>query len=92
MWKNYRIIETIEELTQQLAQQQGTTRIIAGGTDLMVEIRNGKWAGLETVLDISRISGLDQIGRDEAGGFTSVPWLRTTMYFAHHCCGSMLFR
>jgi hypothetical protein len=31
MWKNYRIIETIEELTQQLAQQQGTTRIIAAG-------------------------------------------------------------
>ena len=67
MWKNYRIIETTEELTQQLAQHQGTTRIIAGGTDLMVEIRNGKWAGLETVLDISRISGLDQIGRDESG-------------------------
>jgi len=41
MWKNYRIIETTEELTQQLAQHQGTTRIIAGGTDLMVEIRNG---------------------------------------------------
>ena len=49
MWKNYRIIETTEELTQELAHHQGTTRIIAGGTDLMVEIRNGKWAGLETV-------------------------------------------
>ncbi len=67
MWKHYRIIETTEELVQQLAHPQGPTRIIAGGTDLMVEIRNGKWVDLETVLDISRISGLDQIGKDESG-------------------------
>lgn len=67
MWKHYVIVETPEELTERLASQQGLTRIISGGTDLMVEIRNGKWTDLDTVLDISRVTGLDQISRDENG-------------------------
>ena len=67
MWKHYVIVETPQELTQRLNERQGVTRIIAGGTDLMVEIRNGKWTDLDTVLDISRVSGLDQISRDESG-------------------------
>jgi len=67
MWKHYVIVETIEELAGHLAHPQGLTRIIAGGTDLMVEIRNGKWEDLDTVLDISRVSGLDQISRDDSG-------------------------
>ncbi|MEL7644945.1 MAG: FAD binding domain-containing protein [Anaerolineaceae bacterium] len=67
MWKQYHIVETVEELLKRLASQEGKTKIIAGGTDLMVEIRNGKWPELETVLDISRIKGLDQITRDGEG-------------------------
>jgi len=31
MWKNYRIIETTEGLTQQLAHSQGSTRIMQAG-------------------------------------------------------------
>lgn len=67
MWKHYHIIENFEQLTAYLADQQGQTKIISGGTDLMVELRNGKWPDLDTVLDISRIHGLDQIWRDEEG-------------------------
>ena len=67
MWKHYVIVETVEELVERLAKQTGETRIIAGGTDLMVEIRNGKWTGLDTVLDISRLRGLDRISRDREG-------------------------
>ncbi|MGB4595106.1 MAG: FAD binding domain-containing protein [Anaerolineaceae bacterium] len=67
MWTNYHIIETIEELVEKLADQPVPTRIIAGGTDLMVEMHNGKWEDVEVMLDISRISGLDQIWRDSDG-------------------------
>ena len=67
MWKHYVIVETVEELVERLAKQTGETRIIAGGTDLMVEIRNGKWTGLDTVLDISRLRGFDRITRDGEG-------------------------
>jgi len=67
MWKHYRIIESVEELLEALALRTELTRIIAGGTDLMVEIRNGKWPELETVLDISRVQGLDRIWLDVEG-------------------------
>ena len=67
MWKHYRIIESVEELLGALASRTEHTRIIAGGTDLMVEIRNGKWPELETVLDISRVQGLDRIWLDVEG-------------------------
>lgn len=67
MWKKYYIIETVEELLEQLADQPVPTRIISGGTDLMVEMHNGKWEDVEVMLDISRISGLNQIWRGADG-------------------------
>ncbi len=65
LWQNYLRPKSLAEALDAFANAPRPLAPIAGGTDLMVEIRNGKWAGLETVLDISRISGLDQIGRDE---------------------------
>ncbi|HHX08068.1 MAG TPA: molybdopterin dehydrogenase, partial [Chloroflexi bacterium] len=47
--------ETVDQLLEILAVSGEQTKIIAGGTDLMVEIRNGKWPKLETVIDISRV-------------------------------------
>lgn len=67
MWKHYHIVETVDELLEQLAAPDANRKIIAGGTDVMVEIRTGKWPELGTVLDISRVQGLDQISRDGEG-------------------------
>ena len=65
MWKHYLIPESIESLKQALDSAEGQTKIIAGGTDLMVEIKNGKWPELDTVIDISRLPGLDKIWKDD---------------------------
>jgi carbon-monoxide dehydrogenase medium subunit len=65
MWKHYHIVETSEQLAELLATQEGPTKIIAGGTDLMVEINNEKWQNLDTVLDISRVVALDKIWQDK---------------------------
>lgn len=65
MWKQYIMPESVEALTAILDMAEGQTKIIAGGTDLMVEIRNGKWPELDTVIDISRLPGLDQIWKDD---------------------------
>ena len=64
MWKQYLMPENIEALTAALEAAHGQTKIIAGGTDLMVEIKNGKWPELDTVIDISRLPGLDKIWKD----------------------------
>ncbi len=67
MWKHYLIPENTEALVQALEETKGQTKIIAGGTDLMVEIKNGKWPELDTVIDISRLPGLDKIWKDSQG-------------------------
>ena len=67
MWKKYHIIETQNELKQILAESGPNARMIAGGTDLMVEIRNGKWDGLEELIDISRMAESSAIYQDVEG-------------------------
>lgn len=69
MWKNYHIIETQDELKLILAEASPNARMIAGGTDLMVEIRNDKWSGLETLIDISRMAESAEISLDAEGKF-----------------------
>lgn len=67
MWKNYHMPETIEQVLDLLKEASPQTKIMAGGTDLMVEIREDKWPNLEDVIDITRVHGLDKIYQGEDG-------------------------
>ncbi len=67
MWNNYHLPETIEQVLELLHDASRNTKIIAGGTDLMVEIRDGKWGQLEDVIDITRVGELDSIFQDVDG-------------------------
>ena len=67
MWKNYHMPETVQQVLDLLDHAGDQTKIIAGGTDLMIEIRDGKWEGLEDVIDISRVKDLDKIFEDDDG-------------------------
>jgi carbon-monoxide dehydrogenase medium subunit len=52
--------ESVDEAIDLLHREKGRARIIAGGTDLTVEIRNGK-NPYEVLVDVSRIPDLDTI-------------------------------
>ncbi len=54
---NYYRAETILDVCKQLATYKEKARIIAGGTDLMVQIReqDKKWLGLECLIDITAL-------------------------------------
>lgn len=67
MWKKYVLAESIETAVQALADAGDTARIIAGGTDLILEIERGVRQGVETLIDITRIPGLDEIFEDQDG-------------------------
>ncbi|NLB71670.1 MAG: hypothetical protein GX797_06675 [Chloroflexi bacterium] len=67
MWKNYHMPESVEQVLGLLSAAGSQTKIIAGGTDLMVEIRDGKWKELEDVIDITRVKDLDAIYQDNEG-------------------------
>ena len=52
--------EGVKEAVDLLEREKGRARLIAGGTDLTVAIRNGRYR-FETLVDISRISGFKNI-------------------------------
>jgi len=75
--------QSIEEALSLLSQYHGKSKIVAGGTDLMLQIRN-KTINPEYVIDITRIPGLDQITFDDQqglrlGALTTIRALETSV-------------
>jgi len=64
MWHTYINARTIDEVLQILNEQGARARIVAGGTDLILELERGIRKGIETVVDVTRIPNLDQIRID----------------------------
>jgi carbon-monoxide dehydrogenase medium subunit len=67
MWQNYIMAESLEEAVAALAEKGENVRIIAGGTDLILEIERGVRPDLQTIIDVTKIPGLDQITEDADG-------------------------
>ncbi len=65
MWKKYFNVATIEEALDLLDTYQANARLIAGGTDLMLEIERGIRRNIDVIIDISRIPDQDKIVLDE---------------------------
>lgn len=65
MWKNYINATSIEEVVQVLAENREKARVVAGGTDLILELERGARKGIETLIDVTRIPYLDNISIDE---------------------------
>ncbi|MFN2242896.1 MAG: FAD binding domain-containing protein [Anaerolineae bacterium] len=60
MWQSYEMPTSVEEAIAILARSDGRAQLIAGGTDLIIELQEGKHS-VECLVDITRIPGLDQI-------------------------------
>ena len=67
MWREYFSATSIDEVIRILADRGESARIIAGGTDLILEIERGVRTGIDTLIDVTRIPGLDRIVMDEDG-------------------------
>ncbi len=64
MWQEYITPSSPQEAVELLAQKNNA-RIVAGGTDLILELERGVRKDVETLIDVTRIPGLDQIVLDE---------------------------
>jgi len=60
MWQSYEMPSSVEQALQVLARFDGRAQIIAGGTDLIIELQEGKHT-VDCLVDITRIPGLAQI-------------------------------
>src|SRR5687767_11213206 len=64
MWDRYFSVASLDEALLLLAQHQGRARIVAGGTDIILEMERGQRPGLDTLIDITRVPGLNEIKLD----------------------------
>ncbi len=61
MWKHYYSVASLTEALEILAEYKERARIIAGGTDIILELERGQRQGVEVLVDITRVPGLDSI-------------------------------
>ena len=87
MWREYFNVNSIDQALDILSERGENARIVAGATDLMLEIERGVRTGIDTLVDISRIPGLDQILLDEDGLIHLGP-----LVTHNHCLASKLIR
>ncbi len=66
MWKRYYTPVSLRQALALLSDYKEAARIVAGGTDLLVELER-KVRTAEVLIDITRIPGLDRIALDEGG-------------------------
>jgi len=55
IWKNYYIAQTVDDALKALADAPGDARLIAGGTDLLLDLQQGRHPPLDTLVDITHI-------------------------------------
>ena len=67
MWQNYVLARSLDDVMGALGKDGQNAKIIAGGTDLMLEMERGVRKGIATLIDITRIPGLDSIWEDDSG-------------------------
>ncbi len=65
MWQEYINVTSVEDALRILGEKQERARIVAGATDLILELERGVRTGIETIVDVTRVPNLDSITIDE---------------------------
>ncbi len=67
MWNKYYIAANLKDALDLLELNPASSRLIAGSTDLILEIKRGAHPNIDTLIDISRIPGFNSIHLDQHG-------------------------
>jgi xanthine dehydrogenase iron-sulfur cluster and FAD-binding subunit A len=87
MWNEYINVTSLDEALEILANHGDRARLVAGATDLILELESGVRTGIDTLVDVTRIPGLDKITLDEEGQIHLGP-----LVTHNHCVASKLIR
>lgn len=61
MWQTYHTVSSIGEALELLEQYGERARVVAGATDIMIEMERGQRRDVDVLIDITRVPGLDAI-------------------------------
>lgn len=64
MWDQYYCAGSLDEVLDLLKQYRSRARIIAGGTDLLLEMMHGKRPDVDVLIDVTRVPGLNAIRQE----------------------------
>jgi xanthine dehydrogenase iron-sulfur cluster and FAD-binding subunit A len=67
MWQTYFTPATLDETLALMAEHRERARVIAGGTDIIIELERGLRPDVSVLIDITRIPGLDAIAPGSDG-------------------------
>ncbi len=65
-WKQYLRPKTVDEALRWLREAEGEARLIAGGTDLLLDLQQGRVPPLDTLIDVTEIGEMCEV-REEGG-------------------------
>ncbi len=65
LWNAYHTPETIDEALHLLQTYGDRAQIIAGGTDLILDMQQGNHPPVDALVDVTRITGLDEISEED---------------------------
>ena len=69
-WNHYHLPASVDEAIPLLARYEGKARVVAGGTDLILELQQGHRPPVEALVDVTRIGEMAHI--EEADGYIYV--------------------
>lgn len=85
MWQSYHSVASLAEALNRLAALGPQARIVAGATDLIIELERGVRRGVTDLIDITRVPDLAKITLGEDG------WIHLGPLVTHnHCVDSKL--
>ncbi len=64
LWQDYHLPTSVGEALSLLAAYNGEARVVAGGTDLILEIQQGHRPPVKALVDVTRIAGANEIRRE----------------------------
>src|SRR5512139_3115044 len=70
LWSEYYLPVSVDEAVGLLARHGGKARVVAGGTDLILDLQQGNEHPVEALVDVTRIVGLNEIR--EANGYLTI--------------------